>query len=134
MLIYYCRVLQVFGEGSPREAEGGDDLADDLIYPEDLELFDSDADSDVELGDNSSIKSQDKPKLRYFSSLSQPQTDGTNVNTMCGGVLGGRRGGGDTPTFHWTVSKTQSRSVIYGAVLKTVDLSTMRKLFIYRHW
>jgi hypothetical protein len=55
--------LQVFGEGSPREAEGGDDLADDVIYPEDLE-FDSDADSDAELGDNASIKSQDKPKLR----------------------------------------------------------------------
>ena len=58
-------MLQVFGESSPREAEGGDELADDVIYPEDLELYDSDADSDVELGDNASIKSQDKPKLRY---------------------------------------------------------------------
>lgn len=58
---------EVFGESSPREAEGGDELADDVIYPEDLELYDSDADSDVELGDNASIKSQDKPKLRpYF--------------------------------------------------------------------
>ncbi|XP_028398648.1 phosphofurin acidic cluster sorting protein 1-like isoform X2 [Dendronephthya gigantea] len=58
---------EVFGEGSPREAEGGDSMADDVIYPEDLEIFDSDADSDVELGDNASIKSQDKPKLRpYF--------------------------------------------------------------------
>ena len=66
--------MQVFGEGSPREAEGGDDLADDVIYPEDLELFDSDADSDAELGDNASIKSQDKPKLRYFLPSSQPQT------------------------------------------------------------
>jgi hypothetical protein len=60
--------FQVFGEGSPREAEGGDDLADDVIYPEDLELYDTDADSDAELGDNASIKSQDKPKLRYYFS------------------------------------------------------------------
>lgn len=63
-LSHICWFLQVFDEGSPREAEGGDDLADDVIYPEDLEIFDSDAESDVELGDNASIKSQDKPKLR----------------------------------------------------------------------
>ena len=63
ILFYFY--FQVFGnlEVSHRETEGADDMADDLIYPEDLE-FDSDADSDRELGDNSSIKSQDKPKLR----------------------------------------------------------------------
>ena len=48
-------------EESPRET-GGDDMADDLIYPEDLEDFESD--SDPERGDSASIKSQDKPKLR----------------------------------------------------------------------
>ncbi|XP_046847562.1 phosphofurin acidic cluster sorting protein 1-like isoform X2 [Xenia sp. Carnegie-2017] len=56
---------EVFGESSPREAEGAEDMmADDVIYPED---FDSDGESDIELGDTASIKSQDKPKLRpYF--------------------------------------------------------------------
>lgn len=50
---------------SPRETDLGPDvMADEVIYPEDLEYFDSEAESDVELADTSSIKSQDKPKLR----------------------------------------------------------------------
>ena len=64
---YLSVVFEVFEnlEVSPRETDLGPDvMADEVIYPEDLEYFDSEAESDVELADTSSIKSQDKPKLR----------------------------------------------------------------------
>ena len=60
-------------EVSPRETDLGPDvMADEVIYPEDLEYFDSEAESDVELADTSSIKSQDKPKLLYRTTSCKP--------------------------------------------------------------
>ena len=69
-------------EVSPRETDLGPDvMADEVIYPEDLEYFDSEAESDVELADTSSIKSQDKPKLRWMV-LPSPDYDTISHHVM----------------------------------------------------